>query len=281
LPSLRPSSDPQLITDFMGYNSYEPRRSGSDAAVPPPNWVGDLILEAEVTVENGGSDLVFELSKGPDRFRARWDLNSGQCTLSRLSKAHTDTGPVSDEDFTELASKPTELKGKGTYRVRFANVDNRLTVWVDGDLPFENGVPYDAMPDYHGPYPNDLQPASIGARGANVRVHKLKLWRDTYYTLYPGKPDAKDLPVPQLDEGQGLPDRLAALQAMLSDPDKWSSLRQLDAKTMYVQPGHYLCLGDNSPESSDSRYWGTVPERLMLGRALLVYYPFGRAGRIK
>jgi signal peptidase I len=41
-----------------------------------------------------------------------------------------------------------------------------------------------------------------------------------------------------------------------------------------VQPGHYLCLGDNSPESSDSRQWGAVPERLMLGRALAVYYPF-------
>ena len=41
-----------------------------------------------------------------------------------------------------------------------------------------------------------------------------------------------------------------------------------------MQPGHYLCLGDNSTESSDSRDWGAVPERLMLGRALMVYYPF-------
>jgi len=51
--------------------------------------------------------------------------------------------------------------------------------------------------------------------------------------------------------------------------------------TLYVQPNHYLCLGDNSPESSDSRVWGLVPNRLLLGRALLVYYPFGRAGRIR
>jgi signal peptidase I len=43
---------------------------------------------------------------------------------------------------------------------------------------------------------------------------------------------------------------------------------------MYVQPSHYLCLGDNSPESSDGRYWGLVPQRLLLGRALMVYYPF-------
>ena len=55
----------------------------------------------------------------------------------------------------------------------------------------------------------------------------------------------------------------------------------MEYKTLYVQPGHYLCLGDNSQASSDSRDWGLVPERLMLGRALLVYYPFQRAGAIR
>ena len=34
-------------------------------------------------------------------------------------------------------------------------------------------------------------------------------------------------------------------------------------------------------ESSDGREWGLVPERLMLGRALVVYFPFNRAGTIK
>ena len=51
--------------------------------------------------------------------------------------------------------------------------------------------------------------------------------------------------------------------------------------TWYVQPSHYLCLGDNSPESSDGRSWGLVPRRLLLGRALLVYYPFSRVERIR
>src|SRR5688572_13598465 len=41
----------------------------------------------------------------------------------------------------------------------------------------------------------------------------------------------------------------------------------------YVQPGHYLCLGDNSAQSSDSRTWGAVPERLMLGKAVFVFWP--------
>jgi hypothetical protein len=34
-------------------------------------------------------------------------------------------------------------------------------------------------------------------------------------------------------------------------------------------------------ESSDSRQWGLVPQRLMIGRALMVYYPLPRAGSVK
>ena len=34
-------------------------------------------------------------------------------------------------------------------------------------------------------------------------------------------------------------------------------------------------------KSSDGRSWGLVPERLLLGRALLVYWPVNRAGRIR
>ena len=38
--------------------------------------------------------------------------------------------------------KPTALKKPGTYHVRFANVDDRLLLWVDRSLPFGDGVPY-------------------------------------------------------------------------------------------------------------------------------------------
>lgn len=38
--------------------------------------------------------------------------------------------------------------------------------------------------------------------------------------------------------------------------------------------GEYFALGDNTTNSRDSRYWGTVPERNLLGPACLVYWPF-------
>jgi signal peptidase I len=43
----------------------------------------------------------------------------------------------------------------------------------------------------------------------------------------------------------------------------------------FTIPEHaYFALGDNSYNSYDSRYWGPVPEENLVGRGLLVYWPF-------
>jgi signal peptidase I len=253
---------PRLITDFMGYNTWESR----DAQHRPPaeNWVGDLMLECEVTIDKPQGELVLELSKGVDRFRARWDLTNGDCTLFRLP----DFKPLErNNEEKKLGTAQTALKKPGKYRLRFANVDDKLTLWVDNDLPFgDDGVPYEAAKDRGPTKENDLEPASIGARGVSLTVRHLTLWRDTYYTASFDSPGSSDHAGHEVDFGE---------------PATWRSLHELPIITMYVQPGHFLCMGDNSPESSDGRSWGLVPERLLLGKALLVYYPFNRAGRIR
>ncbi|MBF0197041.1 MAG: signal peptidase I [Planctomycetes bacterium] len=43
-----------------------------------------------------------------------------------------------------------------------------------------------------------------------------------------------------------------------------------------IYPGEYFAMGDNSFFSSDSRYWGKVPESDMIGKALAVLLPFPR-----
>ena len=43
--------------------------------------------------------------------------------------------------------------------------------------------------------------------------------------------------------------------------------------TVTVAPNSFFALGDNSPRSKDSRYWGFVPEKDVVGRPLFIYYP--------
>jgi signal peptidase I len=44
-------------------------------------------------------------------------------------------------------------------------------------------------------------------------------------------------------------------------------------RTATVPWRSYMALGDNSPRSKDSRYWGYVPDKDVVGKPLFIYYP--------
>jgi signal peptidase I len=272
-----------LITDFSSYNTDvlpQDRLSPRRAARPwfQPHWVGDLTLSLRLTVHEASGGVRLELIEGGASNRCEIDLATGRATLLHDGRA-----------MGEPAL--TELKRAGTYELSFANVDDRLTLWVNGKLPFGDGLEFESSQRPAVPSAADLEPARVGANRAAVEVAGLVLKRDLYYTLEPAECDYANF------DGAAQTDSTAFFE-LLSDPTRFSELEHHPARDYVLGPGRYLMLGDNSPWSRDARAWGQsdrfdpdypqlgwdtsgrssweVPESLLIGKAFCVYWPHAK-----
>jgi signal peptidase I len=239
-------------------------------------------LEADVEVEQAAGELLLDLVEGGQHFRATIDLKTGVAELEAVGVA----------DFAPKAQTP--IKSRGNYRIAFANVDDQLLLWVDGDpVSFDGGTAYDASkvfgersnirPQTSSEDLGDLAPAGIGARNAKLAVSRLQVWRDIYYIA-----DSS-----LNNEGRNLItdfDQLTehSLTALSYDPSLWdvfSTRRHVDFP---LGKDQFFVMGDNSAESSDARLWYSdaarnvgrpqpggsyLERRLLIGKALCVYWP--------
>ena len=242
------SPSPTLIKDSYAYDA-------GDADCHTPRWVGynpvgDLALDCQLNIKRAEGAVVLELVKGGRQFQCHIDLRNGEAALSIVPK-----GGLTSPEFAPKAN--TSIHGPGTYDVSFANVDEQLFLWVNGHVvdfdgpttypSLGNNKPVDVQPVRGLETPTDLSPAGIAVEGsAAVGVGHVKLLRDIYYTA-------------DVDNGE--------LQ-------RAGFILQQDISTAKdLGPGQYFMMGDNSPESADSRYWGKVDRRLLIGKALFIYWP--------
>lgn len=54
-----------------------------------------------------------------------------------------------------------------------------------------------------------------------------------------------------------------------------------DGKVIVVPEDSYYVLGDNSASSRDSRYWGFVPKKNVLGKVMVIYWPIFRMKTVR
>jgi signal peptidase I len=258
---------PHLITNFLGYNAgYEAMPSPGGLSTPQQqnltgggHWCGDLLLETQVTLADPSAKFALELSKGTHRYRAEFDggkvrlkMFPGEVDVKREdgnTVRQMNVVPIGEDSYT-LDTRPSGITG-GKHQIRFGNVDCRLRVWVD-DTPID----FEGKADYAPPVAQFRDPNDKDGEG----------WMT-----------ANDINEPA---GVAASGGVTVGKLKLWRDTYYTNVRdKLD--TFYVQPGHYLCMGDNSAQSSDGRTWGVVPERLMLGRAAFVFWPFSRVGFIK
>jgi signal peptidase I len=281
---------PTLVTDFYSYNTNTDEAGrfgvsyGHEGSWMQPHWVGDLTVAAQIETETPKGSIRLDLIEGGVIHRCEVDIATGTARISRGGK--------------EIGTYPTLLKGAGTHDVEFANVDNRLTLWVDGNPAFGDGLTYEDDPEKHPePTVEDLSPVRIAVQGGRFLVSDLVLRRDIYYTLDPGAADygrAWESPLPRTP---------SELFDLLADPARVAALGPLKSGDYPIAADRFLMLGDNSPRSKDSRGWGQcdryvppdtasgipergwekadrqrweVPRKLLTGKAFCIYWPHGK-----
>ncbi len=84
----------------------------------------------------------------------------------------------------------------------------------------------------------------------------------------------------RVDQGQVYVNGQALVEEYVpQDYRDYSSWR--DGQEQVVPEGRYFVLGDHRNQSSDSRMWGYVPRENIYGKAVFVYWPLDKIGRVR
>jgi signal peptidase I len=223
--------------------------------------VNDVRLSFVLLAEGGNGAVWLKLSKRGTAFWARIGRD-GQVSLTRTDGREPEGArPLAVERVAPFAAGQKR-------RVAFENVDYRVRLYVDDEVVLET-TPQQYAPDLHAiraESPRAAETPRIFAEDLKLEVWHLALHRDVYYT-----PEGHD---PQRSQISG-----------------WASHGWgTDGNPILLAAGEYFMLGDNSPQSKDSRLWdkigphlahrqdfqlGTVPRDQLIGKAFFVYWPSG------
>jgi len=233
--------------------------------------VSDIKLEFMLNVHRGDGEVDIVLSKRDDVFIARINT-SGKAQLFRTTRADYKSGKnkpklLAETDIPRMSPKSPEL-------ISFENLDYRVQLKIGKKVILQTtDEQYHPNTDKLRKLLAEEEPPIIQmtARDFDAQFWHVNLMRDVYYRPVriqtPSELDRTPL-TGQLGHG------------VVNNP-------------IHLGPSDYYVLGDNSPESMDSRLWyevgphlqakydkgqykmGTVPADQMVGKAFFVYWPAG------
>ena len=259
-----------LISDFAGYNSDVVGREATSS--PAFHWVGDLALQCTLEVASDEGQAVLELVKGGRRFQCRFDVQTGDATLSIGGKG---SFQLDGQVYEFAPTAKTKVCGKGTHEVLFANCDQQLRLWVDGrEVAFDGPTGYPPLNNLR-PAAADMAPAGVGSSGGRPAGQPLEdPARRVLHDLHADQQDAPraDRPAPDEHiEGAGF----QAEQLC----NWWECAAAIDPQMHADYPldaDQFFMMGDNSPRSKDARCWDAeryVERDLLIGKAFFIYWP--------
>lgn len=117
-------------------------------------------------------------------------------------------------------------------------------------------IVFKTPPDDHSPGINDLIKRVIGLPGDTVSAAGGTVYID-------GRP-LKESWLPKVD------------RKVTSFPSSIPGCLPSAPGSCRIPPGEYFMMGDNRQDSSDSRVFGPISSRLIVGRAFLIVWPAGR-----
>lgn len=208
------------LTDDYGYN---PAEGGTI-----PNPVRDIMVACRVHFQSGSGEFALQMSDGHQNYTCVLDASRREIRLL-----------VGDSDAAVATEAWPKSIDKGMATVEMSLIDQQVLLAINGK-PALSAWPI-TTPDGT---PAPIHPIRLGARGLDLRVDQLKIYRDVYYTTSRGR------------HGINRP-------YILKDDE-------------------YFVMGDNSPVSHDSRRWDEAPvnRSLLLGKPFLVHLP-SKPGRLR
>ena len=231
------------ISTYMGYNGtyrdYPDTEPGRSNYYP----VGEIKWDVEATLERPG---LLRLAIDEDELHyvatVRFGDAAGKTNLEFSGHGGSEKRAPVESEFTADPGKPC--------RVTFSNASGRLELAVGGTavLSCDHPTPKNDLTVSSG--------AALRVESAPAAFSRVRLYRSVCYRP-PEPPEAG---------GRYARDSRTDRPAMMSD-----SLTGPEG--YHIPEGQYLALGDNQPNSWDGRFWGTVPQRNLIGQGVVLWWP--------